>query len=798
MYRYYLNLAFRNLWGQKKYTFFNSVGLVIACLSILIISIWIKNELSFDKFHKKADRIYRLTVSEDWPNGYKAHYAWMFLHDWNKQIEPFFPEIEKIARIAPMRKTAVKYNENEFFTRNVFVADSSFFDVFDIVFTEGIKTSFVNTINSVVINQTIAEKLFQDKSPIGNMIKLSGEFEEKMHDFQVVGVVKSLPHNSHFHPDLLVNNSDKGFLNTSYYYVLLKKGSNFKSLVNKFDDFKKIHIKKENSQYFKFNLQPITRIHLFSNKDRELEMNGDIKTVWLFMLIGLVILIIAIINYTNLNIASYLKHSDNFIVIRYFGAQRGDIILQFLTESIIVALFVVLISLLLHIPILDLLRRIDAFNIQGSTGISFKILISFFLLVILIFAGTYPAIFFNSSLLRNRYNLKKGNAGFSKKLYFSKLMLIMQFTLSIILIIGAISIKKQNQLALSNRVTQDNKNIIIFKNLNWEIKPLYPKFKEELLQNSIITDVSAAMSEPTSDDKDVFTIKDGDLKPEKKKLALHMLVCDDNLVNFLNLKIIAGDNFPKYIPKQTFESYILNEEATKYLGFSTPDEAIGKRLSFNFDIDSILFGGKIVGVVKDFHYSTLHNEIRPLVMFQQPVWYWSFMVKFNPKNKLQALQLINEAWKKVYPDYPFDYIFLDDLYNQAYSKEITQSRIINLFSIIGLLIACIGLICLTSYIAETRTKELGIRRVSGAKVSDLLIMLNKDLAKWVVIAIVIAFPVAWYAMHNWLQNFAYRIDLSWWIFVLAGFIALGVALLTVSWQSWKAATKNPIEALRYE
>jgi putative ABC transport system permease protein len=798
MCRYYLKLALRNLLGQKKYTLFNSLGLIIACLSILIISIWIKNELSFDKFHKKADRIYRLTAKEDWPNGYKAHFAWMFSHDWNKQIEPFFPEIEKIARIAPMRKTAVKYNENEFFTKNVFVADSSFFDVFDIVFTQGVKTSFVNTINSVVISQTIANKLFHDKTAIGNMIKLSGEFEEKMHDYQIVGVMQPLPHNSHFHADFLVNNSDKGFLNTSYYYVLLKKGSDYKSLVNKFDDFKKIHFKKENSQYTTFNLQPITEIHLFSNKDRELEMNGDIKTIWLFILIGMVILVIAIINYINLNIASYLKHSDNFIVTRFFGAQGTDIILQFLFESIIVAFFVVLISLLLHTPITGLLSRIDGFNIQGNTGISFTILVSLFLLVILIFAGTYPAMFFNSSLQRKRYNLKTGKDVFSKKLYFSKLMLIVQFTLSIILIIAALTIKKQNILAFSNRVTQDYNNIIIFKNLNWEIKPLYPKFKAELLQNSLITDVSAAMSEPTFDDKDVFTIKDGDLKPEKKKLALHMLICDDNLVNFLNLKIIAGENFPKYIPKQTFESYILNEEATKYLGFDNPDEAIGKRLRFNFDIDSILFGGKIVGVVRDFHYATLHNEIRPLVMFQQPVWYWTFMVKFNPKNKAQALQLINTSWKKVYPDYPFDYIYLDDLYNEAYSKEITQSRIINLFSIIGLLIACIGLICLTSYSAETRTKELGIRRVNGARVTDLLVMLNKNLAKWVVIAIVIAFPVAWYAMNKWLQNFAYKIELSWWIFVLAGIIVLGISLLTVTWQSWRAATRNPVEALRYE
>ena len=798
MFRYYLKLALRNLWSQKKYTLFNSLGLIIACLSIYVITIWIKNELSFDRFHSKADRIYRLTAKEDWPNGYKAHYAWMFAHDWNKQIEPFFPEIEKIAHIAPMRKTAVRFNENKFFTKNVFVADSAFFDVFDIVFTQGSGNNFIKTINSVVISQTIAEKLFYDKSAIGSMIKLSGEFEEKMHDYQVVGVMQPLPYNSHFHADILVNSSDKGFLFTSYYYVLLKKGSDYNSIVNKFNSFKTIHIKKEDAPHFAFNLQPITKIHLFSNKDRELEMNGDIKTVWLFMLVGLVILVIAVINYSNLNIASYLKHSDNFIVTRYFGAQGSDIILQFLIESSIVGFFVVVISLLLLSPVIAMLSGIDGINIQRNTTLSFTFLISLFLLVILIIAGTYPALFFNSSFQRKRHNLKTDKDVFSKKLYFSKLMLIVQFTLSITLIIAALTIKKQNQLALSNRVTQDHKNIIIFKNLNWEIKPLYPRFKEELLRNSVITDVSAAMTEPTFDDKDVFTIKDGDLKPEKKKLALHMLIGDDNLVNFLNLKIIAGEDFPKYIPKQTFESYILNEEATKYLGFDNPNDAIGKRLSFNFDIDSILFGGKIIGVVKDFHYATLHNEIRPLVMFQQPVWYWTFMVKFNPKNKAQALQLINESWKKVYPDYPFDYIYLDDLYNQAYSKEITQSRIINLFSIIGLLIACIGLICLTSYIAETRTKELGIRRVNGAKVADLLIMLNTNLAKWVVIAIVIAFPVAWYAMNKWLQNFAYKTELSWWIFVLAGVIVLGIALLTVSWQSWRAATKNPVEALRYE
>jgi putative ABC transport system permease protein len=798
MYRYYLKLALRNLWYQKKYTLFNCIGLIIACVSILIISFWIKNELSFDRFRSKADRIYRLTVSEDWPNGYKAHYAWMFLHDWNKQIEPFFPEIEKIARIAPMRKTAVMYYENKFFTKNVFVADSSFFDVFDIVFTQGVKTSFVNTINSVVISQTIADKLFHDKTAIGSMIKLSGEFEEKMHDYQIVGVMQPLPQNSHFHADFLVNNSDKGFLNTSYFYILLKKGSDFKSIVRKFYNFKKIHLKQEEAQYITLHLQPITDIHLFSNKARELEMNGDVKTVWLFVLIGIGILVIAILNYINLNIASYLKRADNFTITRHFGAQKIDIIFQFLVESIISGCFVLFISLFLYRPVEDLLQNIESFKMYPHESTSFISLISLFLFVILILAGTYPALFFNSSVQRSLSNLKTGKSYLPKRLYFSKMMLIVQFSLSVLLIIGSITIKKQNKLALSNRVTQDGSDIIIFKNLNWEVKPLYQKFKEELLRNSAITDVSASMTEPSFDDDDVFNIKDGDIEPEKKKLALHMLVCDDNLIDFLNLKIIAGESFPKYIPRQTFESYILNEKATKYLGFNSPDEAIGKRLSFKFDIDSILFGGKIVGVVKDFHYATLHKDVKPLVMFQQPIWYWTFMVKINPNNKVKALQLINASWKKVYPDYPFDYIYLDDLYNEAYSKELTQSRIINLFSIIGLLIACLGLICLTSYIAETRTKELGIRRVNGARVTDLLVMLNKNLAKWVVIAIVIAFPVAWYAMNKWLQNFAYKIGLSWWIFVLAGSIVLGIALLTISLQSWRAATTNPVEALRYE
>lgn len=568
--------------------------------------------------------------------------------------------------------------------------------------------------------------------------------------------------------------------------------------MKKFDNFKKIHLKQEEAQFITLHLQPVTDIHLFSNKDRELEMNGDIKTVWLFVLIGIGILVIAVLNYINLNIASYLKRADNFTITRYFGAQRIDIIIQFLLESIVLGFFVLFISLFLYSPVEGLLRNIESFKIYPHESTSFISLVSLLLFLIIILAGTYPALFFNSSVQRYISNFKTGKSYLPKRLYFSKLMLIIQFSLSVLLIIGAITIKKQNHLALSNRVAQNSSDIIIFKNLNWEVKPLYQKFKEELLLNSLITDVSATMTEPSFDDNDVFNIKDGDLDPEKKKLALHMLVCDDNLIDFLNLKLIAGERFPRYIPKQTFESYILNEEATKYLGFNSPDEAIGKRLSFKFDVDSILFGGKIVGVVKNFHYATLHKEIKPLVMFQQPIWYWTFMVKINPKNKAHALQFVNSSWQKVYPDYPFDFIYLDDLYNQAYSKEISQSRIINLFSIIGLLIACLGLVCLTSYIAETRTKEIGIRRVNGAKVIEVLLMLNKNFAKWVVIGIVIAIPIAWYAMHKWLQNFYYQTDLSWLIFILAGIVVLGIALLTVSWQSWRAATRNPVEALRYE
>ena len=704
-------------------------------------------------------------------------------------------ELHVLLQCAKLLSNQTKLN---FLQRNVFITDSTFFDVFDVSFTQGGKDNFITTINSVVISQTVADRLFPGKSPLGKMLQLSGEFETKMHDYQIVGVIKPMPHHSHFHADILVNSSDKGFFFTSYFYVLLKKGSDFKNIVNQFDNFKNTHIKKEQSQYFTLQLQPVTQIHLFSNKDREIEMNGDIKTVWLFILIGIGILVIASLNSINLNIASYLKRSRNFTITRYFGGQKINIFLLLLVESIILGFIVLLISLFLFNPITDLLRSLESFKTQSFENTSFLLITSFILFLILILAGTYPALHFNST---NRSSLSNfGTVAYTvhNRLYFSKLMLIVQFSLSVILIIGAITIRKQNQLAFTNRVTQDNSDILVLKNLNWEVKPLYQKLKEELLRSSLITDVTATMTEPSFDDKDVFNLKDGDLKPEKKKLALHMLVCDDNLIDFFNLKLIAGESFPKYIPKQTFESYILNEDATKYLGFNSPEEAIGKRLSFWFDTDSILFGGKIVGVVKDFHYATLHKEIRPLVMFQQPIWYWTFMIKINSKDKDQALRFINSTWQKIYPDYPFDYISLDDQYDQAYSKEINESRVVTLFSIIGLLIACIGLICLTSYITETRTKEIGIRRVNGAKVTEVLMMLNKSFAKWVIISIVVAIPIAWYGMNRWLQNFAYKTELSWWIFVLAGIIAISIALVTISWQSWKAATRNPVEALRYE
>jgi putative ABC transport system permease protein len=363
--------------------------------------------------------------------------------------------------------------------------------------------------------------------------------------------------------------------------------------------------------------------------------------------------------------------------------------------------------------------------------------------------------------------------------------------------VSAITISKQNNFMLSRSLGEMSSDILTFKNQNWESRSKYNAIHNKAMQNPLIKSFTATMDEPSGETLDALQVESSGIKDSQEEKRLFVMSVEDNFLDFFKIPLVSGRNFSTFNLNRKGEDYILNETALKRLGW-TPDEAIGQPFKIVFDTPDIFYGGTVVGVVRDFNFTTVKQEIKPYVFFQKPIFYLCFLIKVDSARKDEAIADLKKIWDEELPDYPFQYEFLSDLYRSAYSKEISQAKMTAFFSILAIIIICFGLFSVTSVLVARRTREIGIRKVNGAKVMDVMAMLNSGFIKWVLIAFVIAFPVAMYAMNKWLQNFAYRTEIKWWVFVVSGITVLAVALFTVSLQSWRAATRNPVEALRYE
>jgi putative ABC transport system permease protein len=372
-----------------------------------------------------------------------------------------------------------------------------------------------------------------------------------------------------------------------------------------------------------------------------------------------------------------------------------------------------------------------------------------------------------------------------------------QFCLSIILLVAAITIYQQKEFIFSGSLGKMSSNILVFKKLNWEVRFKYFAFRNRALQNPLIKNITASMEEPTGETLDALQVESSAIDESHKDKPLYVLPVEDNFIDFFGLPLVAGRNFPKFNPDRKGEDYILNETAVKYLGWNA-QEAIGRPLKIRFDSPDVFYGGTVIGVVKDFNFNSLKKVIKPYALFQKPIFYLSFLVQVDSLRKEEAIMSLKEIFEQELPDYPFHYEFISDVYKSAYQKELTQAKLTAFFSILAIIIICIGLFSVTSVLVARRTKEIGIRKVNGASVLNILSMLNSDFMKWFAIAFIIACPVAWYAMYQWLRNFVYRTEIKGWVFAVAGLTVLTVTLITVCLQTWKAVTRNPVEALRSE
>ena len=793
MFKNYIKIALRNLINHKQFSIINILGLAIGLACFVLIMLWVQDELSYDQFHKNADNIYLvLQGTKDGPTGVTS-----------KMLAPALkqelPEIDKSICFMQLPESFkfVIQNGDKGFEENVILAESGFFEFFSFKFKEGNPANALSAPNSIVITEEIAEKYFGNENAIGKSLDVSGFGGKTL--MKVSGILESIPSQSNIKRQIILpanwfkniginfdNWGDQSFST----YIQLKDDIDLQSLSSKITQCEIKNCPNQNTENLSYSLLPITKLHLYAGNIKFLSASGNIKYVQIFIAIAIIILIIGCINYTNLSIALSLRRTKEIGIKKTVGANRKVLVFQFLEESI----FLSVIAFGLAILLVELL--LPQFNILTGKNLAIKFFdlqfLSLSLLIIIItglISGSYPAIFLSSfspvQILKGKLKIGHGN------LFIRKGLVVLQFVTTIVIIVCTVIIFNQLHFIRYSDLGFDKENLLCVKITN-EARSKYEVLKNELLKNPEIINISR--SEPISNEITSTQSVSWRGKPINEEQRFWVLHSDENLAATYKFKMSQGRYFSEQFPTDKTSAYVINESAAKSMGLTSP-----------LDNEINLWGknGNIIGVIKDFHFASFHIAIEPMI-FKIPDdnlgmnRFRIITIRFKSNTPDKLVSFIEKTWHEQLAGSPFDYYFFDDSINQQYFSEIRIGTIFKYFSFLSILIACLGLFGLVSITAEQRTKEIGIRKVLGASISNVSLILSKDYLILVILSNIIAWPVALYFMKTWLQNFAYRIDMTIGPFLLAGILALVVALLTVSWQAIRAATANPVESLRYE
>jgi putative ABC transport system permease protein len=786
MFKHFLITYYRNATSNKPHTIINCVGLSIAIAVVILILLYVHNELTFDKFHIKGDRIFRLTTTINTPGGSNklaiTNTAFAFA------LKNECLEIENIACVDIGGTYNVKYKNNNFREENIRFATPGIFKLFSYQILKGNPQTLLSEPNTVVLTESLSKKIFADEDPVNKVIDINDR------NYAVKGVIKDLPSNTDLKFTALITsaiNGSEDLLDWDDYFVYLllnnREAHHLQNKINQITDntYKPLLVGDYQGISVTHNLQPLSDIH-FNTGFLGDTPKGNKTNVHAFSIVAFLILIIASINYINLNIARAVARGKEIRIRKISGSGKSTLVIQLLGESVITTVISMIISVflvLLLIPVLNVLTNKDfsAYTLINPTIIIAAVIIVFFVGFI---SGIYPAVYQLNFIKTNKLPDQPVNYGFNK---ISKSLVIFQFILSIVMICAIMIVSKQIDF-MKKTDLGFNKNQILAINLAFNNNSIsnLEAFKQEL--NNLKIDKIATGGNGTQLGssgewmKSINSLKNAN--NEEIQFISNMPVIDDNYLNMFEIKLLEGRNFSKTFSTDYDESVIVNTTYVKTMGWKKP---IGMSLPDNPKL-------KVIGVVNDFHFASLHNTIEPL------------MFRFNDKSptllflKTSAfgLKQVKSLWDKLYKDIPFEYKFVDENFENQYRQDENQKAIFRYLSLAAILISCLGLYGLSSFFMTQRTKEIGIRKVNGARTNEIMAMLNQDFIKWVGIAFFIACPIAWFAMHKWLENFAYKTELSWWVFAAAGAIAMMIALITVSWQSWRAATRNPVESLRYE
>jgi len=811
MIKNYLKTAIRSLLKNKGFTVINVLGLALGLATCLLIVFYVADELSYDRYNVNADRIYR--VNEDLKLGdNKVQYA-VCMPPLAQTLKNNYPTVENTVRLKNAGGMHVKKGQENILETSVLFADPSLFDVFTLPILYGNKATALTEPNTIVLTASMAKKYFNRLDVVGESLITDADKPMK-----ITAVIKDIPEQSHFHADFFISSSSfpesssPEWLRSSFNtYVLMRKGADYKNLEAQFPSLLRkysggemqselkmsIDQFEKGGSYFRMNMIPLTDIHLHSNQTGELGINSTVQYVYIFSAIAIFILLIACVNFMNLSTARSSNRAREVGVRKVLGSARKYLIAQFLSESILITLVAVIIAIAIAIAFIPAFNQLSNKNITINVHtLVWLIPVSVIaVLVIGFMAGLYPAFFLSAFQPIDVLKGKISNGFKGGRL--RSFLVVFQFSISIFLITGTLVIYNQLHYIQNRDLGFNRDQVLVIKNV-FELGDHVKTLKQEVKQIPGVQDATLTGYLPTSMGRTTEIFYKEAVDDPKKSIFPQSWSVDEDYIKTLGMKMVAGRNFSAQMPSDS-NALVINETAAKFLGFTNPVNKIIYENVVSVTSDGTKTSFKpytIIGVVKDFNFSSLRDNISPVVMkLRNDIG--SLSIKVNTANIPALLSQIQNNWQSLSSAH-MQYSFMDQDFDALYRQEQRTGTIFIAFTILAIAIACLGLFGLAAYAAEQRTKEIGIRKVLGASITNIARMLSADFVKLVAIAILIATPISWYLAQQWLQGFAYRVSIQWWVLALAGFIAILIAIITISFQSIKAAIANPVESLRSE
>ncbi|MGB8490971.1 MAG: ABC transporter permease, partial [Bacteroidales bacterium] len=768
--------AVRHITKNPGYTVINLLGLILGISSALFLVIYVSDEASYDRYYKNADRIYRVSSKLTEPDD---QFTWIVAQlPFGPQVVQDYPEVQSFVRFIPMSRALYKYEDKEYVEEHFYYADSTLFDIFTCKVLRGEVKSAVKDPGKIVLTETAASRYFGKTDPVGKMIT------EGTNSYEVTGVIEDVPFNSHFRFDAVSarNNLPKQLGSWGNFgvftYLLLPENIDVNAFQTKMQGMYDAHMKSIfgplniNCEYI---LEPITRIHLYSTNASEPEPTGSITYVYIFGIVAIFLILIAAMNYMNLSTARSSRRAREVGLRKVVGSRRIPLVLQFLSESVILTLISLIISIILLLVLLPKFNLLAGKSFSADILYSPTVLVAFLAIVVVagIFGGSYPAFFLSrfSPVTVLKGEITGGSAGS----LFRKVLVIIQFTVSVIMIICTLTVFRQlNHLKKMDRgFNQEN---VVMLQLNGNMVQKYQVLKQALLKNEdikYVTSTSTPMGEGSG--KLIFNVEADSGMSQR---GINFAIVDHDFIETLGIKMVSGREFQEDMPSDTLNGVIVNETFVKRMGWKEP---IGKRIEAG---DERTLRARVIGVMADYHQTGMYNEIESLLLAYR-ARNGIIYLKLDGRNMTQTLSFIESAWKEVFPDQPYSYTFLSERFNRQFEADEKRGLIFTMFTILAILIACLGLFGLASYMVEQRTKEVGIRKVFGADEGVIIRLISKDFLILVAISTIIATPVAFYLMSNWLKNYVYRTDVSAGLLLGAALITIVITFITVSYKSYQ-------------